>query len=74
MILGENHFKSVEESEMLFYKKHWLEAEIALSTVKFQLAQMKLEVENDKLKLKGQKLIPGEVYFVAHFFLSNLSH
>ncbi|URE00419.1 hypothetical protein MUK42_04002 [Musa troglodytarum] len=53
MILGENHFKSEDESEMLFYKKHWLEAEIALSAVKFQLAQMKLEVEKGKLKLKA---------------------
>ncbi|KAJ8505304.1 hypothetical protein OPV22_006190 [Ensete ventricosum] len=52
MILWENHFKSEEESEMLFYKKHWLEAEIALSAVKFQLAQMKLEVEKGKPKLE----------------------
>lgn len=74
MILGENHFKSEEESEMLFYKKHWLEAEIALSAVKFQLAQMKLEEENDKLKLKGKKLIPGEIFCCSLFFLSNLSH
>ncbi|XP_010919020.2 uncharacterized protein [Elaeis guineensis] len=41
-------FDQEEDPQTLLYKNLWIEAEIALCSMKYELARMKLEMENDK--------------------------
>ncbi|XP_073001744.1 uncharacterized protein [Typha latifolia] len=50
-----SYFDQEEESRTLLYKNLWIEAEVALCTMKYelQLARMKLKMENQKLEQKA---------------------
>lgn len=43
-----------EDPQTLLYKNLWIEAEVALCSMKYELARMKLEMENDKCHQKAK--------------------